>query len=56
MLWERLAWKLGARTGDLVQLSLLEEGGRQVDVPVTRINQTYTGLSAHMRLDQLDEL
>ncbi len=56
VLSERLAWKLGARTGDLVQLSLLEEGGRQVDVPVTLINQTYTGLSAHMRLDQLDEL
>jgi hypothetical protein len=37
-------------------LSLLEEGGRQVDVPVTLINQTYTGLSAHMRLKQLDEL
>jgi putative ABC transport system permease protein len=56
VLSERLAWKLGARTGDLVQVSLLEEGGRQVDVPVTLINQTYTGLSAHMRLKQLDEL
>jgi putative ABC transport system permease protein len=56
VLSERLAWKLGARTGDLVQLALLEEGGRQVDVPVTLINQTYTGLSAHMRLDRLDEL
>jgi putative ABC transport system permease protein len=53
VLSERLAWKLGARTGDLVQLSLLEEGERQVDVPVTLINQTYTGLSAHMQLKQL---
>ncbi len=56
VLSERLAWKLAARVGDIVTLDLLDEGGRSVPVPVTMVNQTYTGLTAYMDIDALDAL
>ncbi len=56
VLSERLAWKLAARVGDIVTLDLLDEGGRRVPVPVTMVNQTYTGLTAYMDIAALDAL
>jgi putative ABC transport system permease protein len=54
VLSERLAWKLGARVGDVLDISLLDEGGRLISVPVTLVNQTYTGLTAYMDIGLLD--
>ena len=56
VLTERVARYLRARRGDLVDVKLLEEGGRQVQLPVTDIIQSYLGLGAYMDLRALDRL
>ena len=56
MISERVASQLSLHVGDLVDLRLLEYGGRSVDVPVTAIVQSYVGLAVYMDPEALDRL
>ena len=56
VLSEWLANRIDARVGDLVSVELLEEGGRHVQVPVTMVNQTFMGMTAHMDIAYMDRL
>lgn len=53
---ERVAGLLEIRRGDLVEVELLEDDRRKVDVPVTDIVQSYLGLAVFMDIDALNRL
>lgn len=54
VLTERLAERLGVRSGDIVIVEVLEGTRRTVDVPVVALAQQYFGLGAYMDLDRLN--
>src|SRR5690606_39519286 len=51
-----LAKLLDLRTGDQVEVELLEKDGRVAFVPVTAIVESYIGLAVYMRAEALDRL
>jgi putative ABC transport system permease protein len=53
---DTLAQILNARTGDMVEIELLERGRRMVRLPVTAIIQGYLGLMAYMSLPSANAL
>lgn len=53
---DMLANILGVRTGDLVEIELLERDRRRVEVPVTAVVRSYLGLQVYMDLDALNRL
>lgn len=53
---DALAGILHAKTGDLVEIELLERGRRIVRLPVTGIIQGYLGLMAYMSLPAVNRL
>lgn len=53
---ERVAHILHLKRGDTVFVDLLEEGGREVEVRVSQIIQSYLGLVVFMDLDALNRL
>ncbi len=53
---ERVANILKLRRGDRVQVELLEEGGRTVEVQVSQTIQSYLGLAVFMDMDALNRL
>lgn len=48
LLTERVASILAVRTGDMVEIELLDKGHRRLRAPVTGIVQSYFGLGAYM--------
>ena len=56
LLTERVASILGVKTGDMVEIELLDKGHRRVSTPVTGIVQSYMGLGAYMETAALDRL
>jgi putative ABC transport system permease protein len=56
VLSERVAEKLKLRPGDMVDVELRERDNRIVRVPVSAIEQSYVGLTAHMNLETLDRM
>jgi putative ABC transport system permease protein len=56
VLSERVAEKMKLRPGDMVDVELRERDNRIVRVPVSAIEQSYVGLTAHMDLESLDRL
>ncbi len=53
---ERLANLLDIRAGDVVEVELLEYGGRLARAVVTAVVQSYVGLAVYMHPDALDRL
>ena len=53
---ERVAKLLDLKRGDLVEVELLQDDRRTVEVPVTEIIQSYLGLMVYMDIDALDRL
>jgi putative ABC transport system permease protein len=53
---DRVARLLDVRRGDIVEVELLEDSHRIVEVPVTTIIQSYIGLMVFMEIDALDRL
>lgn len=53
---ERVATLLSLRTGDMVEVELLQKDHRIEMVPVTAIVQSFVGLAVYMRSDALDRL
>jgi putative ABC transport system permease protein len=53
---QRVAWLLGARRGDILEVEFLEGDRRRVDVPVTEVIQSYLGLMVFMDIDALNRL
>lgn len=51
-----LAGILGARTGDLVEVELLQRDRRRVQLPVTAIIEGYIGLTAYMNIEEANRL
>jgi putative ABC transport system permease protein len=56
MISERVAFHLDLHVGDLVDVRLLEYGGRSLAVPITAIVQSYVGLAVYMDPEALDRL
>ncbi|MBB4302001.1 putative ABC transport system permease protein [Rhodobium orientis] len=56
VLSDMLARTIGARTGDIVEMDLLEGDRRTVQVPVTATVEGFIGLSAYMELSALNRL
>jgi putative ABC transport system permease protein len=56
VLSERLANNLKVRSGDVVQVKLLEEGSSVITVPVVQVVQAYLGLTAYMNLAYMNGL
>lgn len=56
VLSERVAKKLNLRPGDPVEIELRERDNRIVKVPVSAIEQSYVGLTAHMNLLSFDRM
>jgi len=56
MLSERVASILHLKVGDLVEIELLEHGGRRTQAPVTAIVQSFVGLAVHMHPEVLARL
>jgi len=56
ILSETVAKKLQLSTGDLVEVDLLEQGRRSVNVPVVGLAQSFIGLTAFMHLKALNRL
>lgn len=56
MVSERVASILHLCIGDVVDVELLEHGGRRAAAPVTAIVQSYVGLAVYMHPEALDRL
>lgn len=56
MISERVAYRLQLRVGDVVEVKLLEYGGRLATVPVMAIVRSYVGLAVYMSPEALDRL
>ena len=53
---ERVAQHPGRAPGDLVEVELMDDSRRRIDVPVTEVIQSYLGLMAFMDIDALARL
>lgn len=53
---ERVASLLQLSVGDQVEITLLENGGRRAEAPVTSIVQSYVGLAVYMHPEALDRM
>lgn len=53
VLAERLAGHLDAKTGDLIEVELLDNSHRVFEVPVTAVIPQYFGMGAYMNLDTI---
>ena len=56
VLSDKLASLIGARTGDVVEVEILEDRKRTVRVPVSALIQGYLGLSAYMDMRALNAM
>ncbi len=56
VLADRLAAQLDVRPGDKLEVELIENGNRIVEVTLAGVVKSYIGLGAHMQIDALNRL